>query len=75
MLPEVTGLCAPQSRIVLDYLGRYVRRTARGDSARVTVDDDGVTCRYRRCASPPTRFCGAFLQHVLQRRRHDMSPS
>ena len=57
---------------VLDYLGRYVYRTALSDKALVAADDDSVTFSYRRSTDhqrkamrlPAHEFLRRFLQHV-----------
>lgn len=57
---------------VLEYLGRYVHRTALGDKAIAAVDEDSVTFTYRRSRDhqrrlmrlPPHEFLRRFLQHV-----------
>jgi hypothetical protein len=57
---------------VLDYLGRYVHRTALSDKAIVASDDDTVTFRYRDSRDgrsktmtlPAHEFLRRFLQHV-----------
>ena len=63
---------------VLEYLGRYVYRTALSDSALVDMDDTHVTFRYRRSDDgtrrqmrlPAHEFLRRFLQHVLPRGFH-----
>ncbi len=63
---------------VLDYLGRYVHKTAIGDTSLVSVDDTTVTFRYRDSADhrcrlmtlPAHEFLRRFLQHVLPRGLH-----
>ncbi len=63
---------------VLAYLGRYVQRTAIGDSAFVDCRDKGVTFRYRdsrnhrrkRMTLLPDEFLRRFLQHVLPKGFH-----
>jgi hypothetical protein len=57
---------------VLDYLGRYVHRTALSDKAIVAHDHSSVTFRYRRSKDgerrtmtlPGPEFLRRFLQHV-----------
>ena len=57
---------------VLQYLGRYVHRTALSDTAIVSSDDDNVTFRYRDGRThelktmklPAKEFLRRFLQHV-----------
>jgi hypothetical protein len=57
---------------VLDYLGRYVHRTALSGKAIVACDDKTVTFRYRRSGQsarramtlPAAEFLRRFLQHV-----------
>ncbi|MEZ4296661.1 MAG: IS91 family transposase [Polyangiaceae bacterium] len=57
---------------VLDYLGRYVHRTALSDKAILADDHHGVTFSYRRSQDgqrrtmtlPPDEFLRRFLQHV-----------
>ncbi|MEZ4308725.1 MAG: IS91 family transposase [Polyangiaceae bacterium] len=57
---------------VLDYLGRYVHRTALSDKAILADDHHGVTFSYRRSQDgqrrtmtlPPAEFLRRFLQHV-----------
>lgn len=57
---------------LLEYLGRYVHRTALSDKAIADVDADSVTFTYRRsrdhqCRAmrlPPHEFLRRFLQHV-----------
>jgi hypothetical protein len=67
---------------VLDYLGRYIHRTALSDRAVVACDEQQVTFRYRDSRDrrsklmtlPGGEFLRRFLQHVLpkgfQRVRH-----
>lgn len=63
---------------VLEYLGRYVYRTALSDSALLDMDDTHVTFRYRRSDDgtrrqmrlPAHEFLRRFLQHVLPRGFH-----
>lgn len=63
---------------VLEYLGRYVHRTALSNNAIVTCTDDAVTFRYRNSRDnqektmtlPPQEFLRRFLQHVLPRGFH-----
>jgi hypothetical protein len=65
--PAVRG---PQR--ILEYLGRYVHRTALCDKAIVACDDHSVTFRYRdsrdhrqKCMTLPAHeFLRRFLQHV-----------
>lgn len=71
--PAVRG---PQR--VLDYLGRYVHRTALSDKAIVACDDQSVTFRYRdsndhqqKCMTLPAHeFLRRFLQHVPAKGLH-----
>jgi Putative transposase/Transposase zinc-binding domain len=57
---------------VLDYLGRYVHRTALSENAILGCDDDSVTFRYRHSGDqgprtmtlPAHEFLRRFLQHV-----------
>ncbi len=57
---------------VLDYLGRYVHRTALSGKALVACDDETVTFLYRRSGQsarrtmtlPAHEFLRRFLQHV-----------
>jgi Putative transposase/Transposase zinc-binding domain len=57
---------------VLEYLGRYVYRTALSDKALVAADGDSVTFSYRRSTDPQRKtlrlpvqeFLRRFLQHV-----------
>lgn len=63
---------------VLEYLGRYVHRTAIGDKAIVAMDDASVTFQYRRTDDhqrrcmrlPAHEFLRRFLQHVLPKGFH-----
>lgn len=63
---------------VLEYLGRYVHRTAIGDNAIVAADDASVTFQYRRTDDhqrrcmrlPADEFLRRFLQHVLPKGFH-----
>lgn len=63
---------------VLQYLGRYVHRTAMGDKAIVACSRDAVTFRYRDSCSgetkhmtlPPHELLRRFLQHVPPRGMH-----
>jgi hypothetical protein len=63
---------------VLEYLGRYVHRTALSDKAIVALDDKHVTFSYRRSADgarkqmrlPAFEFLRRFLQHVPPRGFH-----
>jgi hypothetical protein len=63
---------------VLDYLGRYIHRTAIGDKALVACDDHSVTFRYRNSRShqrrvmtlPAHEFLRRFLQHVPPQGMH-----
>ena len=65
-------------QVVLDYLGRYVHRTAIGDSAILAVDDNTVCFRYRDSRTrrtktmrlPAHEFLRRFLQHVLPKGLH-----
>lgn len=57
---------------VLDYLGRYVHRTALSDKAIVACDEQSVTFAYRKSGQsvrrtmtlPAAEFLRRFLQHV-----------
>jgi len=63
---------------VLEYLGRYVHRTALSDHAIVHCDDKTVTFRYRDSRDqarktmtlPADEFLRRFLQHVLPKGFH-----
>jgi putative transposase len=63
---------------VLDYLGRYVHRTALSDKAIIACDDRSVTFTYRRgldgqrrtMTLPAHEFLRRFLQHVPLRGLH-----
>lgn len=63
---------------VLDYLGRYVFRTALSDKAIVGCDEHSVTFTYRPSDGSPPRtmtlpaneFLRRFLQHVLPKGFH-----
>ena len=63
---------------VLQYLGRYVHRTALSDKAIVHCDDTHVVFTYRdsrdqrhkRMRLPAHEFVRRFLQHVPYRRLH-----
>lgn len=63
---------------VLDYLGRYVHRTALSDKAIVACDDHSVTFTYRRSRDgrrqsmtlPAHEFLRRFLQHVPPKGLH-----
>jgi hypothetical protein len=63
---------------ILEYLGRYVHRTALSDKAILRYDDRSVTFRYRdsRSHEPKTmtldayEFLRRFLQHVSPRGMH-----
>lgn len=65
--PTVQG-----SEQVLDYLGRYVQRTALSDHALLRADEQSVTFRYRDSADQRQKemtlgaeeFLRRFLQHV-----------
>ena len=62
----------------LEYLGRYVHKTALGDQAIVAVDDHTVTFRYRDSRDqrsktmtlPADELLRRFLQHVPLRGLH-----
>jgi hypothetical protein len=64
--------CVQGADKVLDYLGRYVHRTAVSDAAIVAYDDETVTFGYRRNQDgarrtmrlPADEFLRRFLQHV-----------
>ena len=56
--------------VVLDYLARYVHRTALSDKAITACDDRSVTFAYRdsqrkSMALHPHEFLRRFLQHVV----------
>ncbi len=63
---------------VLDYLGRYVHRTALSGKAIVAQDDETVTFLYRRSGQsarraltlPGSEFLRRFLQHVPPKGLH-----
>lgn len=63
---------------VLDYLGRYVHKTAISEHAIVHCDEKNVTFRYRDSRDkrrktmtlPADEFLRRFLQHVLPRSMH-----
>ena len=63
---------------VLDYLGRYVHRSAITDSAIVASDENSVTFRYRDSRDgrqklmtlPPHEFLRRLLQHVPPKGLH-----
>lgn len=63
---------------VLEYLGRYVHRTAMSDRALVAMDDRTVTFRYRDARDhrhkvltlPAEEMLRRFLQHVPPRGMH-----
>jgi Putative transposase/Transposase zinc-binding domain len=63
---------------VLDYLGRYVHRTALSGKAIVACDDETVTFRYRPSGQsrrrtmrlPAQEFLRRFLQHVPPKGLH-----
>jgi hypothetical protein len=63
---------------VLEYLGRYVHKTAIGNHAVVAFDDRAVTFRYtdsrdhqrKRMTLPAHEFLRRFLQHVPPRGFH-----
>jgi len=63
---------------VLDYLGRYVHRTALSDKAIVACDDNSVTFTYHRSGDslrrsmtlPAHEFLRRFLQHVPPKGLH-----
>jgi len=63
---------------VLQYLGRYVQRTALTDKAIVACDEHSVSVAYRdssdhrrRCMTlPPPEFLRRFLQHVPAKGLH-----
>jgi hypothetical protein len=63
---------------VLDYLGRYIHRTALSDRAVVACDEQQVTFRYRDSRDgrsklmtlPGEEFLRRFLQHVPPRGLH-----
>ena len=63
---------------VLEYLGRYIHKTAISDGAIVAFDERSVTFRYRDSRDHrmktmtlgPDEFLRRFLQHVLPRGLH-----
>ncbi|MBK8999537.1 MAG: IS91 family transposase [Myxococcales bacterium] len=63
---------------VLEYLGRYVHKTAIADHAITSIDDRSVTFRYRDSRTherkamtlPAQEFLRRFLQHVLPKGMH-----
>jgi Putative transposase/Transposase zinc-binding domain len=63
---------------VLDYLGRYVHRTALSDKAIVACDEQSVTFTYRKSGEsarrtmklPAAEFLRRFLQHVPPKGMH-----
>lgn len=63
---------------VLEYLGRYIHRTAISDKALVACDEHSVTFRYRNSRShqrrrmtlPAHEFLRRFLQHVPPKGMH-----
>jgi hypothetical protein len=63
---------------VLEYLGRYVHRTALSSRAIVAIDERTVTFRYRDSRTheqktmtlPADEFLRRFLQHVLAKGLH-----
>ena len=63
---------------VLQYLARYIYRTAFSNSRLISIDHGQVTFRYRRCKERRWRtmtlaaqeFMRRFLQHVLPRSTH-----
>jgi DNA-directed RNA polymerase subunit RPC12/RpoP len=63
---------------ILEYLGRYVHRTAISDQAIVSYDDRTVTFRYtdnrdhqrKLMTLPAHEFLRRFLQHVLPKGMH-----
>jgi hypothetical protein len=71
--PTVQGAPA-----VLEYLGRYVHKTAITDGALVGMSDDTVSFRYRdsrdqrkkTMSLPAPEFLRRFLQHVLPKGLH-----
>ncbi len=71
--PTVQGVDA-----VLEYLGRYVHKTAITDGALVGMSDDAVSFRYRDSRDqrkktmrlPAGEFLRRFLQHVLPKGLH-----
>jgi predicted RNA-binding Zn-ribbon protein involved in translation (DUF1610 family) len=66
------------SDCVLEYLGRYVHRTAISNRAIVSCSEGSVSFRYRShrddktkvMTLPPDEFLRRFLQHVLPRGFH-----
>jgi len=71
--PAVQG-----SEKVLEYLGRYVHKTAIAEGAIIASDEQAVTFRYRDSRDhqsktmtlSPNDFLRSFLQHVLPRGLH-----
>jgi hypothetical protein len=67
-----------RAQVVLDYLGRYVHRTALSDKAITACDDRSVTFTYRDSSDgcrksmtlPADEFLRRFLQHVPPRGLH-----
>jgi hypothetical protein len=63
---------------VLEYLGRYVHKTAIADHAITSISDGSVTFRYRNSRTherkamtlPAQEFLRRFLQHVLPKGMH-----
>ena len=63
---------------VLEYLGRYVHKTAIADHAITSISDGSVTFRYRDSRTherkammlPAQEFLRRFLQHVLPKGMH-----
>jgi len=66
---------------VLDYLGRYVHRTATTDKAIVHCNDDNVVFAYRRSSDgrrrtmtlPAHELLRRFLQHVVRSKTKALS--
>jgi hypothetical protein len=63
---------------VLEYLGRYVQRTALSEHSLIAIDDQSVTFRYRDSRDgqrktmtlPGEEFLRRLLQHVLPKGFH-----
>jgi hypothetical protein len=68
----------PGPDAVLNYLGRYVHRTALDDRALVSMDEHSVSFRYRDSRTRQSKlmhlsaheFLRRFLQHVLPKGFH-----
>lgn len=63
---------------VLQYLGRYLFKTAFSNRRLISIEDGEVTFRYQKCGErrwrttrlPAQEFIRRFLQHVLPRGTH-----